>query len=86
MKLTTNQLYDLRNSINDEPRSQIKAEVYFNSTLGQPGRTIATARDRHGVKRDLVIFQMRDPNEVDAEAQLLGLSTMDKLDIPFTEA
>ena len=78
MKLTTTQLYALRASINDD-RSAIKAEIYAPNTLGRPGRVIATSRDRRGVERELVIYQLRDPDETDVTVEVLGLSTLEHL-------
>ena len=79
MKLTTSQLYDLRAAINSEPRSAIKAEIYPPNTLGRPGRVIAHSRDRRGQCHELVIYQLRDPNEADLATSLLGLSTLERL-------
>jgi len=78
MKLTTSQLYDLRAAINSDPHSAIKAEIYEPNTLGRPGRVIARSRDRRGQCHELVLYQLRDPNEADLAASLLG-STLDRL-------
>jgi hypothetical protein len=78
IKLTTSQLYELRGSINSEP-SAIQAEIYDPATLGRPGRVIAHSRDQRGRRYELVIYQLRDPNEADLATSLLGLSTLEKL-------
>lgn len=75
MKLTTKQLYELRDNI--RATGLVRADIYYN-TLG--GRAIAHARDRYGIERRLVIWQPLLGEDDINDDDLLGKATLYQLE------
>lgn len=79
MKMTMNQLYELKDAINTE--GALKADIYFADEKGLPGRVVAEARDIHGTERVLVVWVdgwVTNPADY-PEQELVASETLAKL-------